>query len=278
MLEAGLYQDNSFITLTYTDDSMPNLSSDGCYENIPTLDPADLRNFIKRLRHQYHKQKGMRYFAVGEYGTKTFRPHYHAGLFDFYQCHNGQTIQHFRTKRRLWKECCDTCRMVGNTWGLGDIEVRKLDTSKCEYLGGYITKKMTKKEDARLLGRHPEFSRQSKQEGGIGFPALAEMVKIIERYAPDLIDVPDRIQTGKDKSRPLGRYLRQKLREAIGRDPRCPDIKIQELYVETMFPLLLASKTDPAAPSLKAQIIKASQPYAERLKFQRELYERNKTL
>jgi len=43
------------------------------------LKKSDLQNYFKRLRHVESKIK---YFAVGEYGTKTKRPHWHAIIFN----------------------------------------------------------------------------------------------------------------------------------------------------------------------------------------------------
>lgn len=63
-----------FITLTYNDANLPLGRDDN-----PTLSKRDLQLFIKRLR--FHNP-GLRYFAVGEYGTDYKRPHYHAVLFN----------------------------------------------------------------------------------------------------------------------------------------------------------------------------------------------------
>lgn len=50
---------------------------------IPILCKEDLQKFIKRLRFQISKEfdEEVRYFACGEYGPKTFRPHFHIELF-----------------------------------------------------------------------------------------------------------------------------------------------------------------------------------------------------
>lgn len=75
-----------FLTLTYSDSDVPR-SKSGCAE----LDKSDLQLFFKRLRKMkddYEKKyfvegsKGIRYYAVGEYGGETFRPHYHAIMFN----------------------------------------------------------------------------------------------------------------------------------------------------------------------------------------------------
>lgn len=63
-----------FVTLTYSPKYVP-LS-----ENVlPTLSKPDLQKFVKRLRKKYPKLK---YFAVGEYGTKSYRPHYHLIMYN----------------------------------------------------------------------------------------------------------------------------------------------------------------------------------------------------
>lgn len=59
-----------FLTLTYNDEHLPEGGELSLY---------DLQTFIKRLRKE---NPGIRYFAVGEYGTDLDRPHYHAVLFN----------------------------------------------------------------------------------------------------------------------------------------------------------------------------------------------------
>lgn len=70
--ESRRWYNAKFITLTYEDKYL-------VYRNgISQLDKRDLQNYFKRLR------KGgvrLRYFAVGEYGSHTGRPHYHVLLF-----------------------------------------------------------------------------------------------------------------------------------------------------------------------------------------------------
>lgn len=59
-----------FLTLTYNDEHLP---PDG------ELSKRDLQLFIKRLRK---RNPGIRYFAVGEYGSNFERPHYHAVIYN----------------------------------------------------------------------------------------------------------------------------------------------------------------------------------------------------
>lgn len=61
-----------FVTLTYDQKHVPSNGS---------LDKKHLQNYLKRLRKKDGRNQ-IRYYAVGEYGTHTQRPHYHLLLFN----------------------------------------------------------------------------------------------------------------------------------------------------------------------------------------------------
>lgn len=63
-----------FVTLTY---ATPPLTE----KRFMTLDKTHVQNFFKRLRFNTGR-KGIKYYASGEYGSDTKRPHYHAIIFD----------------------------------------------------------------------------------------------------------------------------------------------------------------------------------------------------
>lgn len=82
-----------FLTLTYSEESQYPVNKDG----QPQLDKTDLQKFIKRLRKANDSEPNpinpfelerttswpkIKYYAVGEYGTHTFRPHYHLIIFN----------------------------------------------------------------------------------------------------------------------------------------------------------------------------------------------------
>lgn len=64
-----------FVTLTFDTEHVP-ISRNG----FMTLDKKPLQLFFKRLRKLSTLQ--IKYYAVGEYGGKTMRPHYHIILFN----------------------------------------------------------------------------------------------------------------------------------------------------------------------------------------------------
>ena len=80
----------AFLTLTYSDE---NLTFG--YKS-PTLVKEDLQKFIKLLR--YYVNRPLRYYAVGEYGTKTKRPHYHLIVFNLHHINDIDNVQKAWTK------------------------------------------------------------------------------------------------------------------------------------------------------------------------------------
>ena len=72
-----------FVTLTYSTLHVPITE-----KGYMTLNKKDVQDFMKRLRKHSFIIKGgkkihahIKYYAVGEYGTHTMRPHYHIILF-----------------------------------------------------------------------------------------------------------------------------------------------------------------------------------------------------
>lgn len=125
--EAQQWETNSFITLTYDDEHLPRYSS---------LDYTHLQKFWKRLR----KDLGpLRYYAVGEYGDSTNRPHYHACVFghDFTE---GRTIIR-NVPTPLW-----TQPHLQETWGMGMVSVGALNFTTAQYTASYVTKKLNNKK------------------------------------------------------------------------------------------------------------------------------------
>ena len=131
----------------------------------------------------------VRYYAVGEYGDETERPHYHLVVFGLQTCARGRTSQRAITEMG---SCCSICNLVSSTWGKGRVEVLPFSRELSNYIAGYVTKKLSQKDHPWLRGRHPEFVRQSKQDGGLGIGMVPEIASVLLQYdhEKDLEDVP----------------------------------------------------------------------------------------
>ncbi len=141
----------TFLTLTYDDDHLPSNGS---------LVPKDLQDFWKRLRYYVDDSPfagKIKYFASGEYGDETFRPHYHAIIFGIPW--NVKEIREFVFKS--WKNC---------RWSElpQDDIFQPVNKTTVEYVAGYVHKKyfgQLQKSIYQDNGLVPPFSRTS---GGIG--------------------------------------------------------------------------------------------------------------
>lgn len=95
-----------FVTLTYAD---AHLHFKG---GVSQLDKRDLQLWFKRVRKTGVK---VRYYAVGEYGSKTYRPHYHVLLFG---------------------EVSD--EVLRASWPLGHVHIGTVTEASIMYCLGYI--------------------------------------------------------------------------------------------------------------------------------------------
>lgn len=188
------------MTLTYDDEHIPEGQ---------TLVPKDLQDFLKRLRHKCEK---LRFFAVGEYGDQTKRPHYHLLLYGYPHCLHGRTLHSDRRPT-----CCSPCDTIRDTWGNGQIRLDEFNEATARYVVRYSIKKMTEhRKETEKDGRHPVFARQSRRPG-IGLPALAEIASVVlqHKLTDKLGDAPHTLRHG-SKIYPVGRYLKNGIREQIG--------------------------------------------------------------
>lgn len=98
----------AFTTLTYSDDHLP-----------VTLEKRHLQLFMKRLRKQLDGK--LRFFASGEYGESTNRPHYHAIIYGI--SHTDHS-------------CID------RAWGMGQTKTAEATPAAIAYTAGYCAKKI----------------------------------------------------------------------------------------------------------------------------------------
>lgn len=91
-------------------------------KRIPTLKKSDLQNYFKRLRTINEKIK---YFAVGEYGSKGSRPHYHAIIY------NAKDITLLDKWTVLDKE-------TGEMEPIGNVKIGDVSQASIHYITKYL--------------------------------------------------------------------------------------------------------------------------------------------
>lgn len=195
-LEAQLSRSAWFGTLTYDEDSKP---ADG------RVSLLHLQKFVRALRDYERYQYGssdLRYFAVGEYGSVTDRPHYHMIVFnsrlleqsgrDFlYSDKKGRKHYSYPLIRIIWKK------------GFDDWTLASLGT--CRYVSKYLLKNDTLRVFSQGIGR--------------------------DAFDTDVVDENYVYLLGETK-RPLPKYLLRKNKKILGLLPYRDEISKEEVIDE----------------------------------------------
>lgn len=201
-----------FITLTYDDDHIPrtNAAEWKSDESVPclwrgdsfgyeTLLPIDVQLFMKRLRRHLeyqpkkvsnvirdHVEKPIRYFAVGEYGSRTHRPHYHILIFGWRP--SDMVIHQLKCDYKICRSA-----QIEKLWTYGFSTVCDVNYGVAKYCARYVTKKfarMQKRPDEKYVC--PEFTLQSVRNGGMGAPWL-------NRYYQNLFNGFVTVRSGEER-------------------------------------------------------------------------------
>lgn len=182
MLELKYHDSAYFVTLTYNDEHAPvsyyvDDSTGEAFTSL-TLRKRDFQLFIKRLRKAFPEDK-IRYFASGEYGEHTMRPHYHAILFGLHlddlvpyqRSERGDWYYKSQSLQRVWSR-----RVVPNREDcvtplayepFGDIIVAQVTWETCAYTARYCLKKLNG-ADAEVYQKfslEPPFNLMSRRPG-----------------------------------------------------------------------------------------------------------------
>ena len=180
-----------FVTLTYDEKHVPRT-----VEGVPTLRKKAFCNWRANVARDVG---GFRYYAVGEYGDVSLRPHYHLAVFPS----PGTDVNEILAK-----------------WTKGFTSCTPLHGKRARYLARYTTKKLTAAADPRLESdQEPEF-RVSSRTPGLGAPLVPALVS---RYRSvqgrNLIaergDVERTIRID-GKIYPLGGFILAKVRKELG--------------------------------------------------------------
>lgn len=162
--EAQDHRENSFITLTYADEHLPDNAS---------LNLRDWQIFLKKLRKSLEPKK-IRFYMCGEYGeaadqvNKIGRPHFHAIIFG-----HG-----FLDDRRIKREepLAYESQTLQDLWGKGLTELSPMTLQTAAYCAQYTIKKITGKNaddhylrvnqrTGQFVKIKPEFSTMSRRPG-----------------------------------------------------------------------------------------------------------------
>jgi hypothetical protein len=129
MNEAQMYDDNCFITLTYSPENVPANGS---------LRFRDFQLFMKRLRKKVGSL--IRFFHCGEYGDKTRRPHYHAIIFNYdfkdkyFWSHTGRGDKLYRSPS------------LESLWTAGNSLIGDVTFESAAYVARYVVEKLNVSE------------------------------------------------------------------------------------------------------------------------------------
>lgn len=246
LLESSRFASNLFVTLTYAPEYLPPNGS---------LEKRDIQLFLKRLRKSLRTR--IRYLAVGEYGSRRDRPHYHLVIFGADSISLEQIIEKGKV--------LTVSPQIKKAWPWGFHTADPLNRERARYVAGYCLKKMQdleihelerivatttdskrrqkaldclKIEQKRLGGergiRTPEFMICSRGDGKKGSPnrygiglnedCLKGTAQALARYKINPVD--EHMYRIDGKLWPMGRSVRAKILKYSGmQDERTPVTK-----------------------------------------------------
>lgn len=129
-----------FVTLTYADE---NLRQRGLSKRDVQLFLKKLRKYESKLEKPEGKKVSIRYYIVGEYGTRTGRAHYHALIFNASR---------------------ETVERLPSIWEKGHVQVGTVGGASIHY----VTKYHLNRFDNVPVGCEPSFTLMSRGNGGLG--------------------------------------------------------------------------------------------------------------
>jgi len=149
--ESTCHRYNSFITLTYNDENLPENKS---------VSRQEVKNFIKRLRKyittHYPEHEKIKTFYCGEYGAQKSRPHYHIIVlgWDF----PDKTYQKISpTGSTLWES-----QILHNLWlnkqrqSKGFTNIGEVTFESAGYIARYCFKKQKDKKNYSFVDGYDE--------------------------------------------------------------------------------------------------------------------------
>jgi len=174
--EAKMHEHSSFLTLTFADEHLPKHN---------TLRLEDPQKFLKRLRKyiaKTDKQKKIKAFYCGEYGTQRGRAHYHLCIFGWIP--NDMILFTRSETGNIY-----TSRTLEKLWSYGFSTVSEFTPANAQYTANYVLKdegldsltdyQCVDEATGELIQRLPPFQRMSLR------PALG--FDFYEKYKDDYL-------------------------------------------------------------------------------------------
>lgn len=196
-LEAGRFERNMFITLTYN----------WLWERRTGahVTHSDLRRFLKNLRTYFYRHLGLtgiRFFACGEYGRESFRPHYHLILFNCPHFGDEKAFAKDKAGFPLYKS-----NILNRLWGRGFCSIGEVSDHSIDYVTRSRVKDCfikTKKKKG-----YPAFITMSRLDGGLGGQYFKE-------HFDEIVKNDCIVYNG--KRYPIPRGFNRKLEEIFGNE------------------------------------------------------------
>lgn len=159
MHESSLHDSNSFITLTFAPEHLPEDRG---------LHHFYYQDFMKRLRDRLNYIP-LRYYMCGEYGSKLSRPHFHACIFGYdfpdrilWRNHRGNNLY--------------VSPLLSDLWPFGFSTIGEMNFMTAAYVARYCLKKITGAPAAQhyewvdptngvIYSRRPDYSQPSLKPG-----------------------------------------------------------------------------------------------------------------
>lgn len=166
LLELDHYHNKAiFLTLTYNNENAVACKFDDYGNPLAyTLVKSDFQAFMKRLRSRVEfENKEIRFYACGEYGSRTFRPHYHAIIFGI--CVTD-IPGYFAKEMNEFRQMYYSSKWLEDVWTHGFVLFSEVSWQTCAYVARYVQKKAYNEGSVQeYLNQLPEFSLMSRNPG-----------------------------------------------------------------------------------------------------------------
>jgi len=226
--EAQMHLQNSFLTLTYSDEHLPPGG---------TLVKRDIQLFIKKLRKSIHPAR-ISFFSCGEYGDNFHRPHYHLLIFGHWFPDAKPIPDKAKSGKKQFKS-----ETLDKLWGKGFCRIGTVNYQSAAYCARYVMKKVNGQEahdhyqkvdleTGEVIQLQPEFMLSSRN------PAIGKTW--FEKYQSDLYPHDYCVADGKEHSIPA--YYDKLLKR---KDPELHNTLKKERRVSLIDRKIIANNTEP---------------------------------